>query len=92
MNTHEFEDIKMQITQLSQVLFTKKCQLSSLEKIGKVGFINSVSDDVKKDAQAQNFSLNLGQIYTDEIEKLNEDIYQLTIQIENLNRDCRKDI
>lgn len=84
MNTHILEDAKMQIKQLSEILVMKNWQLSNLDKMGKLGFINSVDDEVKKDAESQNFPLNLGQIYTDEMERLKEEIYSLNNKIANL--------
>lgn len=84
MNTNISEDAKMQIKQLSEILVMKNWQLSNLEKMGKLGFINSVDEEVKKDAESQNFPLNLGQIYTDEMERLREEIYSLNNKIANL--------
>lgn len=84
MNTYAVEDLKKEIKQLSEILVMKNWQLSNLDKMGKLGFINSVDDEVKKDAESQNFPLNLGQIYTDEMERLKEEIYSLNNKIANL--------
>ncbi|CAM0729770.1 hypothetical protein [Acinetobacter baumannii] len=86
MNTHVVEDLKMEIKQLSEILVMKNCQFSNLEKMGKLGFINSIDDDVKKDAESLNIPLNLGQIYTDEMDRLRDEIYSLNNEIANLKR------
>ncbi|HFF4696562.1 TPA: hypothetical protein ACGC54_001009, partial [Acinetobacter baumannii] len=74
------------IKQLSEILVMKNFQFSNLEKMGKLGFINSIDDDVKKDAESLNFPLNLGQIYTDEMDRLRDEIYSLNNKIANLKR------
>ncbi|EJB8538782.1 hypothetical protein [Acinetobacter baumannii] len=86
MNTYVVEDLKNEIKQLSEILVMKNFQFSNLEKMGKLGFINSIDDDVKKDAESLNFPLNLGQIYTDEMDRLRDEIYSLNNKIANLKR------
>ena len=86
MNKQVVEDLKMQIKQLSEILVMKNWQLSNLEKMGISGFLNSVDEEVKKDAESQNFPLNLVQIYTDEMERLRDEIYSLNNDIPNLKR------